>query len=325
VPRSRPLHGNFGPEHVIMSAAGPRVVEYGITPPYGSATPSADMLAWAQTMMFAAIGRPPASYADLDFVPEPLRRTLADCLAGSPAMRPSARSVIIELLGQDLPRDHVLPAGSRRAALAAREVPDDEEYPGPAGTGEPGAHARERHAAHGRPAGQPFYRQPAVRVAGAAVAAVAVAAAVVVYLMQGPGSAGPGAGDPASPVSSNSNDPSLPPQPTAPVTVPPGFAGTWSGQARQANPPDEFQVRLTLPSGVSDGRVTYRNASFSCAGQLSPDTAGGGTLVLEQGIVSGRHTCADGVVVLTTGPGGTLHFSFHGKSGPVDAGILTRA
>ena len=52
------VHGNFGPEYVIMTAAGPKVVEFGITPPYGSATPSADMLAWGQTVMFAAAGRP---------------------------------------------------------------------------------------------------------------------------------------------------------------------------------------------------------------------------------------------------------------------------
>ena len=49
------VHGSFGPEFVIMAADGsPRVVEFGITPPYGAATPSADMLAWAQTVVFAA-------------------------------------------------------------------------------------------------------------------------------------------------------------------------------------------------------------------------------------------------------------------------------
>ena len=53
------VHGNFGPEFVIMATDGaPRVVEFGITPPYGAATPSADMLAWAQTVVFAASGPP---------------------------------------------------------------------------------------------------------------------------------------------------------------------------------------------------------------------------------------------------------------------------
>src|SRR5256886_9104466 len=59
-----------------------RVIEYGITPPYGPATPSADMLAWAQTMVFAAVGRPPATFSDLDALPGALRQAVADCLAG---------------------------------------------------------------------------------------------------------------------------------------------------------------------------------------------------------------------------------------------------
>ncbi len=68
------VHGNFGPEYVIMAADGPpRVVEFGITPPYGAATPSADMLAWAQTVVFAAAGRPPDGLDDLDVLPEHIR------------------------------------------------------------------------------------------------------------------------------------------------------------------------------------------------------------------------------------------------------------
>src|SRR6266436_3706956 len=64
------VHGSFGPEYVIMGADGsPRVVEFGITPPYGSATPSADILAWAQTVVFAASGHPAAAADDLDVLP----------------------------------------------------------------------------------------------------------------------------------------------------------------------------------------------------------------------------------------------------------------
>ena len=51
------VHGNFGPEYVVIARHGaPRVVEFGITPPYGSATPAADLLAWARTVVFAASG-----------------------------------------------------------------------------------------------------------------------------------------------------------------------------------------------------------------------------------------------------------------------------
>jgi hypothetical protein len=113
------VHGSFGPEHVILGAAGPRVIEYGITPPYGPATPSADMLAWAQTMVFAAVGRPPATFADLDALPGSLRQAVADCLAGDPGARSSARAVVVELLDGVQPGSGLLAEGSRRAAAAA--------------------------------------------------------------------------------------------------------------------------------------------------------------------------------------------------------------
>ena len=35
------VHGDFGPEHVVLGPEGPRVVGFGITPPYGIATPAA--------------------------------------------------------------------------------------------------------------------------------------------------------------------------------------------------------------------------------------------------------------------------------------------
>src|SRR5580700_9949908 len=66
------VHGDFGPDHVVLGAEGPRVVHFSITPPYGSATPSADMLAWAQTILFAAAGRPAIGPQDLNFLPAPL-------------------------------------------------------------------------------------------------------------------------------------------------------------------------------------------------------------------------------------------------------------
>ncbi len=81
--------------------------------------------------------------------------------------------------------------------------------------------------------------------------------------------------------------------------MPAAFSGSWAGQARQVNPPDEFHVRLTLPAGAADGSVAYSNASISCVGQLSPDSFAGGTLTLDQGITVGpahlrrRHGDAD--------------------------------
>ena len=340
------VHGNFGPEYVVMSASGPRVIEYGITPPYGSATPSADMLAWAQTMVFAAIGRPPATYADLDSLPMDLRDSVAECLSGDPSVRPSARSVVLDLLGGVVPVDRALPEGARRvaAALAARL---DSQRPAPAPASAVGSPlGKEQTAVHqgnathlaphkdgrGRPLGRPSRRRASVWAAASGVVVIAVVLFVVVSLA---GSGRPGAGGRAQcrsgpscvstrPVSSTGSGRTSH-RPTGPITVPATFSGSWTGQARQVSPPDEFQVKLTLPSGVSDGNIAYANSSFSCLGQLSPDSVGNGTLTLDQGITSGRHTCANGTVVLTPGSNGTLRFTFHGKTGPVATGILTRS
>jgi eukaryotic-like serine/threonine-protein kinase len=132
------VHGSFGPEFVILAADGsPRVVEYGITPPYGAATPSADMLAWAQTVVFAASGHPPAMIGDLDVLPGYLREPVERCLDPEPASRPAARAVVQSLLGShDLPAGVLAegpggqfgmsgpqPATTRQTALASRIMP----------------------------------------------------------------------------------------------------------------------------------------------------------------------------------------------------------
>src|SRR5262249_57712974 len=88
---------------------GPRGVHFSIPPPYGAATPAADMLAWARTMLFAA-GRPAAESQDLMALPDGLRSVVTDCLAPDPAGRPLARAVLTEpLSGQDLPARRLAP------------------------------------------------------------------------------------------------------------------------------------------------------------------------------------------------------------------------
>lgn len=114
------VHGSFGPQYVILAENGPpHVVEFGITPPYGSATPSADMLAWGQTVVFAATGRPPGDAVDLDILPESLREPVLQCLELDPPERPAARAVVQFLLGDRALPAGVLAEGSRRAARAA--------------------------------------------------------------------------------------------------------------------------------------------------------------------------------------------------------------
>src|SRR5262249_11733775 len=130
------VHGNFGPEYVVMAPDGPpRVIEYGITPPYGAATPSADMLAWAQTVAFAAAGRPPTRLGDLDVLPQHLRGRGGR--GGDPdrAERPAARPVVRGRLGEGELPGGVLAGGSRRAAGAASRAASDPPASRPGGQG----------------------------------------------------------------------------------------------------------------------------------------------------------------------------------------------
>jgi hypothetical protein len=110
------VHGHFGPEYVILPPDGPlRVVEFAITPPYGPATPSADMFAWAQTVFYAAAGRPAAAMSDLHLLPAHFRGVVQACLDRDPVERPAARAVVQALLGDATPAAGVLAEGSRRA------------------------------------------------------------------------------------------------------------------------------------------------------------------------------------------------------------------
>jgi hypothetical protein len=159
-------------------------------------------------------------------------------------------------------------------------------------------------------------------VAGAVV--VIAAAAVMVHLLQGSGQA---AGRTTGGVTrSQSASPATPTASAAPsATVPSAFAGTWSGQARQLNPADVFDVRVSLAAGSGAGRVSYSSATFTCAGQLSLQDSTHSRLTLSQGIIHGQHTCANGTVTLSAGAEGTLVFSFRGKTGPAASGTLTRS
>jgi hypothetical protein len=321
------VHGDFGPEHLIVSAAGPRVVGFGITPPYGTATPAADMLAWAQVMVFAATGSPPAGPGDLAVLPQPLRRLAASCLGADPAAGPAARSVVLDLLGDDDPAAGVLAEGSRRARRASVSS-------APA-------------AAVARPPARP-QRQPSAsrRFAIAALwtASALVLVVVIVALVHAVGDSGGrrGALTPASSggaVSSRSaaaarsanpsTSPSLAPSrpqasPSPPPAVPPTLAGSWSGQARQSNPADVFSVQVHLSAGGRSGTISYAGTAFVCSGDLSLVSATDSTLTMNQGIVSGQATCANGVVTLRQGEFGTLLFRFRGQAGPAAHGTLAK-
>jgi len=297
------VHGQFGPEHVVLGVSGPRVVGFGITPPYGTATPAADMLAWARTILFAAAGRP-GEAGDLGLLAEPLRGLVARCISQDPSGRLPALSVVLELLG-GAPPDDPLVEGSRRAVRAAyrpaAELPAREPQPAP------------------RRSGAIWW------VAGimACVLAIAVAVHVLQNQTSGPGGSAKGASAAQLPAGASSIRRTSSPAPAPPsATIPAALAGSWSGQAMQQA--DVFSVRLRLEKGARSGDIHYSGASFTCSGLLSLVSDSGGALTMRQGIIVGQRTCANGTVTLRAGPSGSLRFRFTGAAGPAADGSLTK-
>lgn len=302
------VHGEFGPEHVVLGAEGPRVIGFAITPPYGTATPAADMLAWAQAVVFAGAGQRPSGRLDLSVLPEPLRGLVTSCASPDPAARPAARQAVVRLLGHDNPPAGVLAEGSRRAAKAAVRTPAEP----PPGVARPGPSARPR---------------PARAIGWGAAAAVCVLAiAVAVHVLQDASSGSPArAVKPASanrPAASRSQSPSAvtsrSPSPT--VTLPAAVAGTWSGSVQQGSGNIDTDVKLTGNS--PHGTITYSGTSFTCSGNLTLKSAARGTYTMSQEIVAG--VCLNGVVTLRQEPNGTLKFNFKGASSLAATGTLTR-
>jgi eukaryotic-like serine/threonine-protein kinase len=357
------VHGNFGPEFVIMAPDGaPRIVEFGITPPYGAATPSADMLSWAQTVAFAASGHPPASLDDLDVLPEHIRDPVARCLDPEPGARLPARAVVQSLLGTaDLPAG-LLAEGSRRAVRTARTAHGhahvSQAYGGPghggsgyAGISHSGPHERPARTAAARwqerpaddaddwPAGDDTGPGPSVRhshpgarrrtrrsgwLIGAAVVVLIAAGALATHALLANGSSRASSGQLSADTGATSKTPSSSASvsPSHDVITPAAFAGAWSGIVRQP-PSDTYYVNVTFSTGTSAGTVSYAGTGFSCSGALTLTQATSEQLILSQGIIHGQSSCENGQVTITLTGSGKVIFSFR-SNGPVASGTLTR-
>lgn len=289
------VHGDFGPDHVVLGTEGPRVVHFSTTPPYGPATPSADLLAWAQTILFAA-GRP-----DVASLPEPLRNTVSACMSPDPASRPPARTLVTALLGHNDPAAGLLAEGTRRARAAGRGPVS----PDPDGPAETPAASRSRRIAW----------------AGACLACVAVivvAAVLIVTHHTSPVTT-------ATPVAADHTTASAHTSSAAPAArpkIPANLAGTWSGTVRQTDPALAVTVRISLAAGTSAGTISY--PQLGCSGRLLLVSVLAGTFTLEQGITKGQQSCDNGTVLLS--PQGTtaLAFKFRRSDAPSPAGVLAK-
>jgi hypothetical protein len=263
------------------------------------------MLAWGRTILFAATGRPKADERDLAALAEPLRGLVARCMGQDPAGRPPARSVVLELLGNDQAADP-LAEGSRQAVRAA--------YRPPAAPTDRPPHPTPRSGAIWWAVG---------------IMACALAIAVAVHVLQNQGSGTTRADQRASeaPLSTGSSGSRSAPSRSAVAaptgSIPRSFAGSWSGRATQQT--DVFTVRIKLVHGASTGSIRYSGTAFSCTGLLSPVAEAGGALTMHQSITVGRQTCANGVVTLRPGAADSLLFKFTGAAGPVAEGSLTRS
>jgi eukaryotic-like serine/threonine-protein kinase len=327
------VHGNFGPEFVILAPDGaPRVVEFGITPPYGAATPSADMLSWAQTVIFAATGHPPASPDDLEELPEQVRDSVTQCLDPEPGARPAARAVVQNLLATDDLPAGLLAGGSRRAVRATRGAHGQGS---PARPGQPTADRPARDAESwpsaddteptrsNSPPGAGRGRRRTGWLIGAAVVALIAGGALATHavLTHGSSSAN-GKLSADTRATSKTASAGASASPTQDPVTPAEFVGAWSGVVQQP-PSDTYYVNVTLSAGTSAGTVSYAGAGFSCSGALTLTQVNSQQLLLSQGIILGQSNCENGQVTITLTSPGKIMFSFH-SNGPAAAGTLIR-
>ncbi len=289
------VHGQFGPDLVVIGRDGPRVVHFSTTPPYGAATPAADVLAWARAVAFAAAGHQPASAGDLAALPDDLRPVVADCLSPDPVARPHARALLTELLSGDDLSAGLLAAGARRSRTATRAPAPAPQVPG-----------EEQLPRGGR-------SRAALWAVACLACIVAIAAAAFFIAGRHPGS-GTGARTADTTADSRQAKGNLP--------IPQQVSGTWSGTIHQTNPSLKIAVRLTLPGGSTRGVLAY--PQLACTGRLGLVSARQSVLTFHLAITTGRNNCANGVVKLAVRNPSTLTFTFlrHGGSNPT--GNLTR-
>ncbi|GAB2807522.1 hypothetical protein GCM10022221_00970 [Actinocorallia aurea] len=341
------VHRDLKPANVLLSAVGPRVIDFGIaraldartgvthtgqligTPAYmapeqatgAAVTPATDVFAWAAVLAFAATARAPFEGRT---IPEVLYRVAHEPpnLGGvDPALLP----LLAAALDKDPERRPTVPAllsaltgGSSPSAAGTAPLP-----PPAAGPVQPPPPA----------AGWSPSTQPGVRPArghwyavAAALAAVAAVAALFVLRPDGPDRAAPNATSTPTATATGeaaADGPAAPSWTTAGASVPEAMIGTWTGVVDQTGAKaNTYTVTVTLFHGGHSEVVGRTSYSLPCEGELVLEGVSGQSATFGETILSGGCSPASDLVLTLVGDG--LRLTFADSGGNVGRALLER-
>ncbi|MFI0447371.1 protein kinase [Actinomadura sp. 6N118] len=292
------VHRDFKPSNVLLAPDGPRVIDFGIaraseapstltssiigTPAYMAPEqfdgkyvgPAADVFAWGVVMVFAATGEPafgadtlPAimrrvlsTDPDLSALHEPLRSTVAACLAKEPGERPTMEAVLLRLLGSSSAPATGAPAfqaPARAPQMPVAAPPPVAATPQPPipvvgpGSGKPHTPARQ---------GPPRRRPALILGLGTAGTLLAAAVAVVLVWTQLAGEADSGDSNTGRTVGTSKGAPGQPGSLTSPGnpatggSPSPGTASNkpGSGKSQPGNKPGSGNSQSPSPGASPD-------------------------------------------------------------------------